>query len=90
MSTLILNYFGAATWTRTRDLRLIKAVLYQLSYRGNKYNMEKDNPGFNYLHALRHGEVTERGSFTCTKEFTLSFPKKESTEFKLDPQYPQY
>ena len=26
--------YGASNWTRTSDLRLIKAVLYQLSYRG--------------------------------------------------------
>ena len=52
--------------------------------------MEKDNPGFNELHKLGNGEFVERKSFTCVTEFTPSFPKKKSTEFKLDPQFPQH
>jgi hypothetical protein len=46
--------------------------------------MSKPNPGFEQLQELRHGVFEDTKSFSCVKEFTLMFPKKEIKPFILD------
>ena len=53
--------------------------------------MEKDiDQGFRLLWELGRGEYSDRKSYTIAKEFTPAYTFKRSTEFVLEPQYPQY
>ena len=51
---------------------------------GNKYTMEKFNYGLEQLQEYAKGEYKNTVSHTCTKDFALTFPKKESPAFVAD------
>ena len=52
--------------------------------------MEKDNPGLEQLCLYAEGVYKNTLSHTCTKDFVLSFPKKESPAFVADGLPPKY
>lgn len=75
--------FGTGYKIRTCDQRLIKTLHYHCANPVNTC-MSKPNPGFEELQKLGYGTYRNSVSYSCIKEFTLSFPKKTAAEFIPD------